>query len=755
MKAAYKWRIENGLYAYITDETDNGLFVYDMYKHEREYGDGTVVPGSSVNDSAISTVVSKLTKEQYIAHFNLFKDFINSEYPEVSLLDVSYYYNIENDECSASANSLKCSGTDLIFDATAVTGDTLSVTVTNEQTDPSTGEELRYKLDFVFPIDGANHRPVKVDNQDWLGNNTTPLNLSAGTNITLTKRTNGTVIIEAAGGTDTWRQVKVDGNPFLTDTSTPLNLSGGTNVTLTTGANGTVMIEAQDTPDTWRQVKVDGNPFLTDTSTPLNLSAGTNITLTTGANGTVMIEADGGSSTDEKVEQSSSNQNYTYPILASEKKTTEIGNGCYKAIYDTGMKINPYKHSMAEGSSTATGEYSHAEGKNTSTTASGKYSHAEGLGTNADNDAAHAEGSGTTASGIYSHSEGKETTASGKYSHAEGLGTNADNDAAHAEGSGTTASGKYSHAGGYYTTADKDNMTAIGKCNKTGIDNCLFAVGDGDGTSTWENALTVKGNSTDSTTATVNGVRDVQLGMPIGTITMWAGSSAPSGWLLCNGNRILTQNNNSIVQTIQSKEFKLAELNRLISVISSTYGTFTTIKSESNGYIKELNTLTPVCDVKYWTNNQQEAYCFYTIPSTITYSNQTVTDTTTYYSLCLPNLQQRFPIGSLENGTIGKNGHASDSPGWSTNIGTSGGESINTLSSSEMPTHRHNLLPKPNYSSKTFVGHEASSTNKGSYLPLSTTLSGSLWVQTDDVGDSNSHNNIPPYLAINFIIKYT
>lgn len=134
--------------------------------------------------------------------------------------------------------------------------------------------------------------------------------------------------------------------------------------------------------------------------------------------------------------------------------------------------------SHAEGHTSATGECSHAEGINshangrashaegTNTKALGMYSHAEGYLSEARNDYAHAEGCETIAidyahaegnksqaSGKYSHAEGNTTTASGMYSHTEGNTTTASSDYAHAEGNGSTASGVCSHAEGQGTTA--------------------------------------------------------------------------------------------------------------------------------------------------------------------------------------------------------------------------------------------------------------------------------------------------------------
>lgn len=111
---------------------------------------------------------------------------------------------------------------------------------------------------------------------------------------------------------------------------------------------------------------------------------------------------------------------------------------------------------------TASGDYSHAEGY--ATTASGDYSHAECRGSTASGNYSHAEGRGSTASNIGAHAEGSYATASGLFSHAEGSGTTASGDSAHAEGDSTTASGAFSHAAGWYTIAN-DYQYVLGKFN--------------------------------------------------------------------------------------------------------------------------------------------------------------------------------------------------------------------------------------------------------------------------------------------------
>lgn len=99
---------------------------------------------------------------------------------------------------------------------------------------------------------------------------------------------------------------------------------------------------------------------------------------------------------------------------------------------------------------TASGAVSHVEG---TSVASGKYTHAEGYLATASGTASHAENFWTTASGDFSHAEGEATIASAETSHAEGNQTTASKAMAHAEGYQTTASGVTSHTEGYYTSA--------------------------------------------------------------------------------------------------------------------------------------------------------------------------------------------------------------------------------------------------------------------------------------------------------------
>lgn len=140
-----------------------------------------------------------------------------------------------------------------------------------------------------------------------------------------------------------------------------------------------------------------------------------------------------------------------------------ISDRILNAAKDPAVKTNPvFTGSFSQNRKTGSkiGEYSHAEGYDT--TASGETAHAEGKETTASNPCDHAEGRGTVANGGGCHAEGAYSTASYSTSHAEGSYSKATHEAAHAEGFGTEASGRYSHAEGCRTKANAESSHAEG-----------------------------------------------------------------------------------------------------------------------------------------------------------------------------------------------------------------------------------------------------------------------------------------------------
>ena len=115
----------------------------------------------------------------------------------------------------------------------------------------------------------------------------------------------------------------------------------------------------------------------------------------------------------------------------------------------------------------------------TASAAHGDYSHAEGEQTTASGDYSHAEGEQTTASGYCSHAEGKQTTAFGYCSHAEGCGTHAAATEGHAEGSFNVIDRSAKHQVGIgfnnATRRDAHRITGDGK-------HYILGIGGFDGT---------------------------------------------------------------------------------------------------------------------------------------------------------------------------------------------------------------------------------------------------------------------------------
>lgn len=176
----------------------------------------------------------------------------------------------------------------------------------------------------------------------------------------------------------------------------------------------------------------------------------------------------------------------------------------------------------------------------------------------------------------------------------------------------------------------------------------------------------VKSNS--PVTAKVNGIADVYLGCPIGTVVMWAGTIEPDGWLLCNGRDISTNSN----------------YNELSQILGVTYN-----KSDDDNSIVRL-----------------------------------------------PDLQQCFPLGAMNDTAWG-------SKNYNTYLGSTGGEIDHTLTVNEIPQHTHQ-----------YTWGIKGSQGSGFPGPEDPDSGGGYHRETLGTGGDQTHNNVPPFLAINFIIKY-
>lgn len=235
--------------------------------------------------------------------------------------------------------------------------------------------------------------------------------------------------------------------------------------------------------------------------------------------------------------------------------------------------------------------------------------------------------------------------------------------------------------------------------------------------------------------AKVNGWKDVYLGCPIGTVVMWSGTTTPEHWFLCDGTRILLQKDDSesytqfAAQTIQGRTFTELQLQVFVNVIGHTYFSGYIAYDTSWGkYVKSHGTHSSgswVLSSTNYTSDINKALILDSSTRKFYYtgvtSSLTEAPTTNMVVIGLPNMKAKFPLGAASDTSIGKN--PSTGKGWNLRLGDTGGEDTHVLTSSEI-TRR------------------------------STTLSGSDVMALCDDMPPAAHNNTPPFLALNFIIKY-
>lgn len=148
---------------------------------------------------------------------------------------------------------------------------------------------------------------------------------------------------------------------------------------------------------------------------------------------------------------------------------------------------------------------------------------------------------------------------------------------------------------------------------------------------------------------------------PVGTIKMFAGSTAPTGYLICDGS--------AKSRTTYSE---------LFSTIGTTYGS-------GNG-------------------------------------------STTFN---IPNLKGKVVVGLDSNDT------AFDL------LGETGGEKTHTLTIDEMPSHNHKVYRSGGQT----AGYGSLFQNNS----ITTELTANV---VDNTGEGQAHNNLQPYIVLNYIIKY-
>ncbi|AUX42389.1 tail protein [Sorangium cellulosum] len=168
--------------------------------------------------------------------------------------------------------------------------------------------------------------------------------------------------------------------------------------------------------------------------------------------------------------------------------------------------------------------------------------------------------------------------------------------------------------------------------------------------------------------------------VPVGTIVAYGGSTAPDGWLLCNG-----------------AVYKRANYQDLFNVIGTTY-------------------------------------------------NSNASETVGGDEFRVPTLLGRVPVGHMAGG-------------YARTLGALGGEAEHTLTIDEMPVHDHGVND-PGHSHRSPVYHGSGDDNRhsdgdeGDRDGWSPTESSTTGISIQNSGGGRAHNNMQPYLVVNYIIKH-
>jgi microcystin-dependent protein len=235
-----------------------------------------------------------------------------------------------------------------------------------------------------------------------------------------------------------------------------------------------------------------------------------------------------------------------------------------------------------------------------------------------------------------------------------------------------------------------------------------------------------------------------QQGSPTGMIAPFAGNTAPSGWLICDGSAV-----------------SRASYPGLFAVLNPTIGTFTVtiaspglVTQTAHGlatgdsiYITTTGALPTglTANTRYWViKNDANSYWLATslanaLTSTKinTTGSQSGTHTAKGAAYGIGDGSTTFTLPSIKgNVMVGKDQSQTEFAG----LGQTGGEKTHVLTVAELPAHTHGA-PVDN------------SGTSGTARALAGTNGAGTQLNTSSTGSDTAHNNIQPYITLNYIIK--
>ena len=258
-------------------------------------------------------------------------------------------------------------------------------------------------------------------------------------------------------------------------------------------------------------------------------------------------------------------------------------------------------------------------------------------------------------------------------------------------------------------------------------------------TNTRGSLLSSVGNGTNAS-VWINGTGGTGFTMPSGTIVDYAGSSAPTDWLLCNGASVSTTTYATLFAAIgytyggSGASFTLPDLRDRTAIgAGSSYALGNTGGSSSTTLsISNMPSHNHAVDLNHGHGWNDPGH--HHLIASISHSHT------------LPNLAHSHGANSSDPGAYGS--FWGNGVGNSFKVGTSATGGIDAGRMSQTDTQ----LPGPLYTNTGATGTYASgdnTSNVGSVQDLTT--SGAQ--PTTAIGSGTSFTNLPPYLALNKIIK--